>query len=82
MKIDNIIPKKIEFDSIIHENEKLLLDKINSKKALIIGGAGTIGSNYIKQLLKIKSVNRDAMVEFYKMKKETNKTTIMYNHYE
>ena len=37
---------------------------------------------YIKQLLKIKSVNRDAMVEFYKMKKETNKTTIMYNHYE
>jgi len=37
---------------------------------------------YIKQLLKIKSVNRDAMVEFYKMKKETSKTTIMYNHYE
>tara|TARA_R100001443_G_C3219631_1_gene145595 strand:+ start:198 stop:479 length:282 start_codon:yes stop_codon:yes gene_type:complete len=37
---------------------------------------------YIKQLLKIKSVNRDAMVEFYKMKKETNKATIMYNHYE
>jgi len=37
---------------------------------------------YIKQLLKIKSVNRDAMVEFYKMKKQTNNTSIIYTKYE
>ena len=40
------------------------------------------GYYYIKQLLKIKSVNRDAMVEFYKIKKETNKITINYSQYE
>ena len=37
---------------------------------------------YIKQLLKIKSVNRDAMVEFYKMKKDSNKAFITYTKYE
>ena len=37
---------------------------------------------YIKQLLKIKSINRDAMVEFYKMKQETNKAIITYTKYE
>ena len=37
---------------------------------------------YIKQLLKIKSVNRDAMVEFYKMKKDSNKAFVTYTKYE
>ena len=37
---------------------------------------------YIKQLLKIKSINRDAMVEFYKMKQESNKAFITYTKYE
>ena len=30
------------------------LKKLSVKKILIIGGAGTIGSNYIKQILKFK----------------------------
>ncbi len=79
MKIDNIIPKKIEFDSIIHENEKLLLDKINSKKALIIGGAGTIGSNYIKQLLNyfpskitVVDTNENALTELTRDLRSSN----------
>ena len=37
---------------------------------------------YIKQLLKIKSINRDAMVEFYKMKQESNKAFITCTKYE
>ena len=37
---------------------------------------------YIKQLLKIKSVNRDAMVEFYKMKKNSDKAFVTYTKYE
>ena len=37
---------------------------------------------YIKQLLKIKSINRDAMVEFYKMKQDSNKAFVTYTKYE
>ena len=40
------------------------------------------GEYYIQEILKIKSINRDLMVETYKLEKKVNKTTIMYNHYE
>jgi len=45
---------KISFekDNLIYEN--LLLNQIKSKSVLIIGGAGTIGSGYLKQILKYK----------------------------
>ncbi|MDA9323417.1 polysaccharide biosynthesis protein [Flavobacteriaceae bacterium] len=46
--------KKISFDIDILVNESLLLEEINDKKILVIGGAGTIGSSYIKQILKFK----------------------------
>jgi len=46
--------KKISFDKDVLANESLLLNKINDKKILVIGGAGTIGSSYIKQVLKFK----------------------------
>ena len=46
--------KKISFDEDISTNEIFLLNKISKKKILVIGGAGTIGSNYIKQILKYK----------------------------
>ena len=37
------------------KNQNLFLhSKIKDKKILVIGGAGTIGSNYIKQILKYK----------------------------
>ena len=32
----------------------LLFDNINKTNILVIGGAGTIGSSYIKQILKFK----------------------------
>jgi FlaA1/EpsC-like NDP-sugar epimerase len=46
--------KKINFDKDLSKNENLLSIKIFNKNILIIGGAGTIGSSYIKQILKYK----------------------------
>ena len=46
--------RKISFDSDIRKNNKKLGLSIQGSRALIIGGAGTIGSNYIKIILKYK----------------------------
>ena len=46
--------KKISFDLDISSNNNLLLNKIFNKSILVIGGAGTIGSNYIKQVLEFR----------------------------
>ena len=46
--------RKIKFDTDISSNNTLLSNKICEQKILIIGGAGTIGSSYIKQILKFK----------------------------
>ena len=46
--------KKISFDIDVLSNNSLLLNEINNKNILVIGGAGTIGSSYIKQVLKYK----------------------------
>tara|TARA_B100000767_G_scaffold271560_1_gene297431 strand:- start:15 stop:1193 length:1179 start_codon:yes stop_codon:yes gene_type:complete len=46
--------KKISFNIDIEKNNIYLLNKIYNQKILVIGGAGTIGSNYIKQILKFK----------------------------
>ena len=45
---------KISFKKDLINNLEFLSKSIQNKKILIIGGAGTIGSNYIKQLLKFK----------------------------
>jgi len=46
--------KKISFDKDLHLSKSLLNSKINNSNILVIGGAGTIGSSYIKQILKYK----------------------------
>jgi len=46
--------KKINFDTDVSNNKTLLSNKICEQKILIIGGAGTIGSSYLKQILKFK----------------------------
>lgn len=51
---DNIIPKKISFVSDLKKSESELQNKLLAQKILVIGGAGTIGSNYIKQVLKFR----------------------------
>lgn len=53
MKVD-VIPKKITFSATITDKSNFLYSQIKGSSVLVIGGAGTIGSNYIKQLLKFK----------------------------
>jgi len=53
MKTD-IVQLKILFQNTLLENKKFLEQKISRNSLLIIGGAGTIGSNYIKQILNFK----------------------------
>jgi FlaA1/EpsC-like NDP-sugar epimerase len=54
--MNNLNPafKKINFDKDLQLSKKLLNSKIISTNILVIGGAGTIGSSYIKQILKYK----------------------------
>ena len=49
-----MIKPKIKFDSDISNNEGILNKALKSKNVLVIGGAGTIGSNYIKQISRFK----------------------------
>jgi FlaA1/EpsC-like NDP-sugar epimerase len=46
--------KKINFEKDIINNKNILSNKISNQNILVIGGAGTIGSSYIKQILKFK----------------------------
>ena len=48
------VPERIDFTKDIKKFKNFLNESILNKKALIIGGAGTIGSNYIKQILRFK----------------------------
>ena len=58
LNIENFIKNKITkreesfFEKDIHNNKNLLLSKINHKTVLVIGGAGTIGSSFIKAILQ------------------------------
>jgi FlaA1/EpsC-like NDP-sugar epimerase len=45
---------KINFEKDLLLSNNLLNSKINNLNILVIGGAGTIGSSYIKQILKYK----------------------------
>ena len=49
-----MIDTKISFKSDIQKNKDFLKSQIFDKVVLVIGGAGTIGSNYIKQILNFK----------------------------
>jgi FlaA1/EpsC-like NDP-sugar epimerase len=46
--------KKISFDKDIAQNKNILSNKICNQNILVIGGAGTIGFSYVKQILKYK----------------------------
>jgi FlaA1/EpsC-like NDP-sugar epimerase len=46
--------KKINFDNDIFKSKNILSNKIYDQSILVIGGAGTIGSSYIKQIFKYK----------------------------
>ena len=46
--------KKISFEKDIAQSKNIISNNIFTQNILIIGGAGTIGSSYIKQILKYK----------------------------
>ena len=46
--------KKISFEKDVFDHKNILSNKICNQNILVIGGAGTIGSSYIKQILKFK----------------------------
>ena len=54
MIFSKLIPQKINFNKTISNHQVLLRKSILEKNILVIGGAGTIGFNYIKQVLKYK----------------------------
>ncbi len=51
---EKIIKKHIKFDSDLENFRSHLSSSIKNTNILVIGGAGTIGSSYIKQILKYK----------------------------
>lgn len=53
-QFEKVFYEKINFDKDLSENKNILSNKIYEKNILVIGGAGTIGSSYIKQILKYK----------------------------
>tara|TARA_B100001059_G_scaffold168155_1_gene167921 strand:- start:180 stop:1355 length:1176 start_codon:yes stop_codon:yes gene_type:complete len=54
MNLDKLVPQKINFNKSISNHQNLLYANILDSNVLVIGGAGTIGSSYIKQILKYK----------------------------
>jgi FlaA1/EpsC-like NDP-sugar epimerase len=46
--------KKINFEKDIFDHKNILSNKIYNQNILVIGGAGTIGCSYVKQILKYK----------------------------
>ena len=70
--IDQYVIKRSEsmFKKDIEKNEKLLNQKVNGKTILVIGGAGTIGSSFIKVILRynpkslvVVDINENALTE-------------------
>ena len=51
---EQIIKKHIKFDRDLEKFSNYLSNNIKNTNMLVIGGAGTIGSSYIKQILKYK----------------------------
>jgi FlaA1/EpsC-like NDP-sugar epimerase len=51
---EQLIKKHIKFDSDLEKFSNYLSNNIKNTNILVIGGAGTIGSSYIKQILKYK----------------------------
>lgn len=71
--------KRISFEKDIIDYNNVLFDGIRNKKILVVGGAGTIGSNYIKEILKFKpskitivDINENALTELTRELRSSN----------
>ncbi len=79
MITNKIIKNKISFNTDLNKFNDLLSENIIDKNVLVIGGAGTIGSNYIKQILKFKpskivvvDINENGLTELTRDLRSTN----------
>lgn len=79
MVIHSIIPKKISFDVDLENLSSKFLNRIDKFNFLIIGGAGTIGSNYIKCVLRFRpkkivvvDTNENALTELVRDLRSSN----------
>ena len=77
--INKNLKEKISFQSDIEKNYKHLSDQIFDKKILVVGGAGTIGSSYIKQILKfnpskitVVDINENGLTELTRDLRSSN----------
>ena len=76
---ETIIKKHINFDTDLKNFSDNLLSKIGGKNILVIGGAGTIGSSYIKQILKympsritVVDINENGLTELTRDLRSSN----------
>jgi FlaA1/EpsC-like NDP-sugar epimerase len=51
MITERIVPLKVNFSKDLNQAYEKLISQIQGKAVLVIGGAGTIGSSYIKEIL-------------------------------
>ena len=77
--MNKIIPKKICFKKDINNNLNVLKKSIHKSSVLVIGGAGTIGSNYIKEILNFQpsklvvvDVNENGLTELTRDLRSSN----------
>ena len=71
--------KKINFEKDILDHKNILSNKIYNQNILVIGGAGTIGSSYIKQILKynpsklaVVDINENGLTELTRDLRSSN----------
>ena len=79
--MNKVIIKRREnfFLDDIKSNFNIFSTKIENKKALIVGGAGTIGSNYLKAMLQFKpakivvaDINENSLTELTRDLRSSN----------
>ena len=78
-QFENEFFKKISFDKDIVDNKNSLTQNIFNKNIIVIGGAGTIGSSYIKQILKyepskitVVDINENGLTELTRDLRSSN----------
>ena len=78
-QFEKVFYQKISFDKDVFKSKSILLNKIFNQNILVIGGAGTIGSSYIKQILKynpskitVVDINENGLTELTRDLRSSN----------
>ena len=89
LNIENFISKYVTkrpesmFQTDLHTHQPALIKAIEGKSVLVIGGAGSIGSSYIKALLPFKpktlvvvDINENGLTELTRELRSTSAFTV------